>query len=302
MKKLSIKNIILIAFALIVAVCSVWLPGFLMRKDTTSYYGKLNDVPSDYYSGPSESVISNASKQLKSEQCIQLITGVWDSAVTPAEPEDCMFSDFAMKTMVVTHVQNLYIKGLYPCSLSSNNDNWYTWEAKPYRALDATFRTYAAYFWDITFESYDGKETHRFIVSEFGDIIYAEAETKENFGGFSPELSNASYLFDYSRSVAYYTSYSVEDETGGVITSVTFDDESKAYKTDNIAITTTKAKNIMKQIDSSASFIPGVETFEPDKIVSLTQTGGSSTPLKYSVSSKATYNSFRMILIPEKEQ
>lgn len=302
MKKISIKNIILISFALLMAAASVLLPGFLVHKETMSYYGKVKEVPAEYYSGPSESIIKNASKQLKNEQCIQLITGVWDSTVTPVDPEDCTYSEFAIKTMIISHVQNLYTKQLYPCSLSSKSDNWYSWEAKPYRALDDTFRTYGAYFWDVTFTRYDGNETHRFIVSEFGDIIYAEANTKENFGGFSPDLSNASYLFDYSRSTTFYTTYSVDDSTSGIITSVTYDDESKSYKTDNISTTTEKAKAISKQIASSGSFITGFEAFEPDKIVSLTQTGGASTPIKYSVSSKATYNSYKMILIPEKEK
>ena len=302
MKRISVKNIILIAITVLVVAGSIWLPGFLMEKENSSYYGKTNSVPSDYYSGPSESIIKNASKQLNSEQCIQLVTGVWDSTITPADPEDCTFTDFGMKTLMISHVQNLYTKGLYPCSLSSNNDNWYSWEAKPYRALDSTFRTYAAYFWDISFTKYDGTETHRFIVTEFGDIVYAEAETKENFGGFSPKLTNSSYLLNYYSPSISYTTYSVDDESGKIVTSVTLEEESRAYKTNSLSPTSDKAKNIMKQIETSSSFIKDFEAFEPDNLVTLTETGGVTGIMKYSVCSKATYNSFKLIVLPEKSE
>ena len=302
MKKFSIKNFILIAVALLVAGCSIWLPGFIMEKERTADFEKLTDVPADYYSGPSESIIKNASRQLRSEQCMQLITGVWDSSITPANPQDCTYTDFGMKTMTINHIQNLYTKGLYPCSLSSRNENWYSWEAKPYRALDTTFRTYAAYFWDITFTKFDGSETHRFIVSENGAILYAQAETKENFGGFSPKLSNASYLMDVLDTSISYSTYTIDDSAGNIITSVSHSDVAKAYKTNEISTGSSKAQKIQEQIDASSSFINDFEAFEPDKMISLAESGGTVGLINYSLSAKATQNTYIMILLPEKTE
>ena len=306
MKKFSIKNLILILLAIAVAVTSVWLPGFLMHKDTQKYYNTVDDVPSEYYSGPSESIIANASRQLNQEQCIQLITGVWESKVSPASPEDCVFNEFGIKTLVINHVQDLYSKGLYPCNLSSNTDNWYTWEAHAYRALDSTFKTYAAYFWDITFIKYDNSETHRFITSDQGDILYCEARVDDGMGVYTPDLSNAASLLTYYQSgqvngtTVYYTTYSTE-ETDDKITSVTISNNT-AYSFETNKVTTADKKKIQQQIDNSSSFINDFTSFEPDDSIWLTQIGGTSGKIKYSISTKSTYNNYQMILIPEKAE
>ena len=297
MKKLSIKNYILITLAILITGAAIWLPGFLMHKNSNTYYGEVGDVPSEYYSGPSESIIKNASKQLTEEQCNQLITGVWESEITPVSEDDCRYTDFGMKTLVVGHIHDLYTKGLYPRSLSSDTNNWYSWEAKPYRALDSTFKTYAAIFWDIKFTKYDGSETHRFIVSEYGDILYAEANTKESLGKFSPKLSNSSYLLDYyGSSDIHYSTYSITDDEDNIITSVTVDNVAKSFKTDEVSAS--GKRKIQEQIDSSSSFISVYTTFKPDESIWLKQTGG--TNINYSVSTRTTYNSYKMILLPEK--
>lgn len=307
MIKHQFKYYILIFITLLIAGCAVFLPDFLIHKEIDSHYDKVNDVPSDYYSGPSESIIKNASTLLTTEQCLQLISGVWDSEIRPVSSEDCNITDFGIKTLTVAHVNGLYTKGLYPCSLSSDTDNWYAWEAKPYRALDKTFRTYAAYFWDITFTKYDNSETHRFIVSENGDILYAEATTKESFGSFSPKLSNSSYLLDNFISTSYTTSYIIDDdndsaETTGLFTTVTSDNTYKRYSTEEVSATSPSAKKIEEQINSASSFINDYEAFTPDSMVTLSQTGGSMGRIKYSVASKTEKDSYKLILLPELQQ
>ena len=158
---------------------SIWLPGIMMQKNLKSQLSEIQNVPAEYYSGPSEAIIKNSSKQLTSEQCIQLITGTWESTVAPASPDYCNITEFGIKNMLVNRVEDLKSKQLYPVSLSSGPDNWYSWEATPYRALDTTFQTYAAIFWDIRFTRYDNTEYHRFIITESGDILYAEFKLNE---------------------------------------------------------------------------------------------------------------------------
>ena len=78
------------------------------------------------------------------------------------------------------------------------------------------------------------------------------------------------------------------------------EEEARSYKTKTLSPTSNKAKNVMKQIDASSSFIKDFETFEPDEMITLTETGGSTGVMKYSVCSKATYNSYKLMVLPEK--
>ena len=155
MTKYSFKNLILIIMVMLIAGASIWLPGYFMQRSNSAEMFSMKDVPQDYYAGPSEAIISNASKQLTSEQCIQLIIGTWESTITEAKESECNITEFGIKTVVIQRVETLRAKGLYPVSISSEYLQWYTWSAKPYRALDTTFQTYAAIFWDVSFVKYD---------------------------------------------------------------------------------------------------------------------------------------------------
>ena len=63
-----------------------------------------------------------------------------------------------------------------------------------------------------------------------------------------------------------------------------------------------KAIKIQEQIDASSSFINDFEAFEPDQMISLAESGGTVGLINYSLSAKATQNTYRMILLPEKTE
>ena len=191
---------------------SIWLPGFLMKRDNAARLTTVNEVPAEFTSAPPDSIIKNASRQLTKEQKIQLITGEWESLVEETDEDFCNLNSFGIKTIVQNRVDYLNTKGIYPITISSDYGDWYSWSATPYRALDTTFETYAAIFWDVSFTKYDNTEYHRFIATESGDILYAEANitpdhvatetditittndyTIDIISDFDPNLVNSSY-------------------------------------------------------------------------------------------------------------
>ena len=105
-----IINFIVISVMLLIAGVSVWLPGYLMQKDNDAEKNTMMDVPQDYYSGPSEAIIKNASKQLTTEQCLQLILGTWESSVVEIDEADCNITEFGIKNLVLARTENLRIK------------------------------------------------------------------------------------------------------------------------------------------------------------------------------------------------
>jgi hypothetical protein len=295
MNKHSSKNIILIIMVLLIAATSIWLPGYLMQRSNSAEMFSMKDVPQDYYSGPSEAIIRNASKQLTSEQCFQLIIGTWESTVTEAKESDCNITEFGIRSVVMQRVENLRAKGLYPVRISSEYLQWYTWSAKPYRALDATFQTYAAIFWDVSFVKYDNSESHRFIITESGDILYAEINVNPevdsstvDLSEFTPRMPNCSYLFYYfgeSNDTIYTTDKVRATEHGNKTTSYRIIKSSKEE---------------LEQMDnsSSSSYIPGFESFKPDELYTILQTSDHSTS-EYYVSCNKTENSYRILLSPD---
>ena len=294
MKHTGIKNFILIIVTISVAAASIWLPGFLMQKNNKKTYESINDVPHEYYSGPSEAIIKNASKQLSREERIRLITGVWESRANTATADECSITEFGIKTLTENRVRDLYIKGLYPKNLMSDYNNWYAWSATPYKALDTTFKTYAAIYWDLTFTKYDNSEVHRFIVTENGDILYAEMNTKKeeekSLSNFSPRLSNISYLFyDF-----------------GNVTSTTYNSGSSRIvytPSETIAFSTKYVEHpdedLLLLLDKVHNFISGTSDVHPDDIYELGQSTNSTVAAKYLVASQKTDNSFRIVMIPE---
>ena len=208
-----------------------------------------------------------------------------------------------MKNILVNRVTDLHSKGLYPVSIASNDYNWYSWTSKPYRAIDTTFHTYAAYFWDFTFTKFDNSETHRFIVTESGDILYAEftindssteiSDTSkkdiEAFNSFSPDLMRSSYLF------YYYGEFSTTTVNSGSVRVTEHDYLTTSYYTS----TMTDAE--IKKLDTAAasSFITDFKGFSPDSVYRLRQSAaGNGSSTYFSVSSKKTDNSFQLLLQP----
>ena len=144
---------------------SLILPGYLLEKKASETVGITTAVPTPYYSGPSEAIVRNASRQLSEEQRVSLIYGNWESEITQADMRECSMSEYE-------------IVSSYDYGIHSDYQKWYSWNAEPYKALDTTFQTYAAIFWKVTFTKYTGNDIKVFYITEGGTIL---DEKKINF-------------------------------------------------------------------------------------------------------------------------
>ena len=291
MKLQRIKNITLIVLVILITGGSIWLPGYLMKKNNNEMLSDIKEVPAEYYSGPSEAIIKNASKQLTYEQCLQLILGSWESTTSETSEEFCNINEFGIKTILTTRVEDLYAKHIYPVTLSSGIDKWYSWSATPYRAIDTTFKTYAAIYWDIRFFKYDGSEKHRFIVSESGDILYAEGRFDDRavLGNFTPKTSNSSYLF------YYYGEYLNTIRSTDNLRIINHNSETTSYRTS----TATDAEKEKLDTAAASSFIDDFQAFSPDNVFSISQATGNAKPMDFYASYQKTDHSYKILLLPK---
>ena len=291
MKLQRAKNIILIVLAILITVSAVWLPGYLMNRNNNAMFSGIKDVPAEYYSGPSEAIIKNASKQLNYEQCLQLILGIWESETSETSEEFCNINEFGIKTILTIRIDELYARHLYPVSLTTGIDKWYSWSATPYRAIDTTFQTYAAIYWDIRFFKYDGTEKHRFIVTESGDILYAEARFDDEaiMKDFNENPQNSSYLF------YYYGENQDTIQNKDSLRVISHDSEITSY------VTSTASDAAIKKLDTAAasSFINDFQAFDPDKVYYISQSTRNNKPMEYLVSYQKTDESYRILLLPK---
>lgn len=173
-KKHSYKIVYPVVFVLV--LCGTLLPGHFLIQQSRGGLAKVAAAPAEYYSAANLAVARNASAQLGTYQKLQLITGKWESFIRDAASYEITLADYEAATVAKEQIEILYQKGLYPSNLKSDYENWYTWDAKTYKAVDATFATYVAYYWDISFQKYDGTETHRVCMLEDGTIFLAEAD------------------------------------------------------------------------------------------------------------------------------
>ena len=194
----TLLNLIIFTAALTLVSSSVVLPRYILKSNAEKNYNTVTEVPTEFYSGPSEAVVKNASKQLSNSQKLQLISGLWESEISAASNSETNISELDAKDLAISKLISLSSDGLYPINVDSDYQKWYSWEASAYKAVDTTFRTYAAIYWDVTFTKYDNSESHRIIITENGDVLFANAASntdKKSFGNFSPKLENIGYLF-----------------------------------------------------------------------------------------------------------
>ena len=178
----------LICICVLIACASVSLPKLFLYRQQKKNIDKVNVVPAEYYSGPSIAVVKSASRQLSSYQRLQLITNVWDSDTSAATKEECSISEYDAYELAAERISELYNNGLYPEKISSEYQNWYSWKATPYKAVDTTFGIYAAIYWEISFTRYDSPETHTIIIDENGELLYAFANGKTEYSNFTPDV------------------------------------------------------------------------------------------------------------------
>lgn len=173
-KKNDIYRVVVVA-VLALAMLGTLLPGFVLVWQSKEQMNMVDVVPEEYYSPANLAVARNASANLGTYQKLQLITGRWESHMRQADSYDAQMEDYKAVELAKEQLDTLYQWGVYPTSLSSDYENWYSWEAEFCKVVDATFNTYAAYYWKLSFVKYDGSERHLLYMLEDGTIFLAEA-------------------------------------------------------------------------------------------------------------------------------
>lgn len=167
------KKYILYFLTGVIATICLFVPAVLMNKQANNTLNSANSAPSGSYMASSVVMARYISNQLSDYERVQLIAGDWDAVYLPAE-----WNEIDMNTSVATdkikrNLNEIHRQGAYELSFDSTYENWYSWETSLYKAVDANFGTYLAYYTVTKFTKYDGSFVYYVIASENGDILYA---------------------------------------------------------------------------------------------------------------------------------
>lgn len=170
-----------------ISVClGIILPGRILGAQSSAEYGEMNSVPEAYYSASNTAMAKAASLKLDTYQRLQLITGRWESTIKEAAAYEMELESYEAVNVARETIEKMYNAGIYPEALTVTYENWYTWEASSYKAVDATFGTYAAYYWVIQFNRYDELRSHTIYVLEDGTVFLALSHMGDEYKGSSP--------------------------------------------------------------------------------------------------------------------
>lgn len=182
MKKKNKRNIVyglLFCGTLGIALFGIFAPGQLLRLQSRSGLGAVTAASDQYFSAAGSAAARNASANLSVDEKMQLILGMWESETSDAASYEMELQNFEAAASAREGLKKLYDIGLYPTDISEGYGNWYTWEARARKAVDTTFYTYTAYFWEIRFRKYNSEEEHTVYLLEDGTVLLANAYVRD---------------------------------------------------------------------------------------------------------------------------
>ena len=161
------------AGTLLLSCLGLLLPGWLLQWQSRESMNMTDGVPAQYYSPANLAMARNASANLGIYQRLQLLTGEWESDPAVPDSYEQTLENYEAAELARESVEKLYQNKLYPVSLLTAYENWYSWDATFCKVVDATFHTYGAYYWRLVFTRYDGTERHVIYMLEDGTIFLA---------------------------------------------------------------------------------------------------------------------------------
>lgn len=183
MKKEKQRKIIYgitLILAIVIAFTGVFLPGWLFAAQNNREFGTVASAPEEYYSAAYSAMARNESAGLAVLNKLQLITGKWSSVLMEPKDFEIDRQDYEVAELARDGIDSLYQAGIYPTGLEGYG-NWYSWQVTAHKAVDTTFHTYSAYYWEVAFQKYDGKERHRVYLLDDGTVFLAVADYEEPF-------------------------------------------------------------------------------------------------------------------------
>lgn len=158
----------------LLVISGIFLPGLLLHKVSVRELGEAAAAPEDYYQASYSAMARNSSEKLDITEKLQLITGQWDSIKEEPQDFELEHTDYEVAELAQKGIGMLYQSGLYPENITGY-ENWYSWQVTPHKAVDTTFHTYTAYYWEVLFEKYDGTIAHKVYILDNGTIFLAAA-------------------------------------------------------------------------------------------------------------------------------
>ncbi|MCM1272042.1 MAG: hypothetical protein NC225_03445 [Clostridium sp.] len=172
-------------------VAAIVLPKLILERKVKHSLSQVVQAPDDYYLTARTATARNASSKLSSLDRISLICSTWDSSMSPCDTTEGFLTESQAISIAKSQLNQYYLCGLYPVSLFSNYNNWYSFNCNLYRYIDTSFESYSAYLWEIHFSKYDSTEYHTILMSESGTILAAETNAGTYTKGMSlPEMQN----------------------------------------------------------------------------------------------------------------
>ncbi|MCM1288051.1 MAG: hypothetical protein NC240_07035 [Clostridium sp.] len=169
-----IFRILIVSASLIAIFSAIFVPELLLDKKSEHALSQVIEAPDSYYLTSQTATARNASSKLSALDKIRLICGAWDSAMTQCDITEGFLTMDAAVSLAREQMELYYQAGLYPVSLYSNYNNWYSFDCNLYKYTDNTFQTYTAYLWEITFTKFDTSTYHTLLMSENGVILAAD--------------------------------------------------------------------------------------------------------------------------------
>lgn len=177
--KNKIIPILLVAFTLLTICGANILPKQLLDRKYANKQNKIETAPESYYLASNTAMAKKASELLATYEKTNLITGAWDSVCKKANYEDALLRETDAVALAKSKIDELHELELYPYSLSSSYNNWYSWSTDLYSFSDTNFNTYTCYLWVITFTRFDNSMTHTILMTEDGVILAGIANDKD---------------------------------------------------------------------------------------------------------------------------
>lgn len=165
------KKVILISGMVVFLCCAFFLPGQVLLWQSGRELDVVGTVPKESYQSEGSALAKEASARLSKEEKLRLITGEWESEISEAGDFEMQLQGYEAVRMAREKVQQMYKEGKFPVDLSELYQNWYGWQVTPYKAVDTTFHTYTAYYWEIVFERFDRQENYTIWMLEDGTIF-----------------------------------------------------------------------------------------------------------------------------------
>ncbi len=179
-KEKLIFKILFITASLIAFFSAIFVPKLLLNKKSELSLSHVMEAPDSYYLTSRTATARSASSKLSALDKIRLICGVWDSSMTECDVTEGFLTIDEAVLLARAQMEIYYDAGLYPASLYSGYDNWYSFECNLYKYTDTSFQTYTAYLWEITFTKFDTSTYHTLLMSESGTILAADTNMPFN--------------------------------------------------------------------------------------------------------------------------